>query len=126
MAHQGTPLPVLDDSQKISVGELKDLLAKSDPLVVDVRNPSEIEASGSIGSKKNINIPFSDLDKELSLSNAEFKAKYGLDKPQGDGSDVIFHCMKGGRGSRAVVVAEKHGMKKARNLEGGYGLWSSQ
>uniref|UniRef100_H2YHU8 Rhodanese domain-containing protein n=1 Tax=Ciona savignyi TaxID=51511 RepID=H2YHU8_CIOSA len=114
------------ESQKISVPELKLLLEKSDPLVIDVRNASEIESSGSIASKRNINIPFIDLDKELCLSNEDFKVKYGVNKPLPDGSDAIFHCMKGGRGSKAVVVAEKQGMEKARNLEGGYSLWSSQ
>ncbi|XP_076807708.1 thiosulfate:glutathione sulfurtransferase-like [Clavelina lepadiformis] len=121
MAHNIVDLPV---EQRIKPADLKKKIETDDILVIDVRNKSEVDASGTIETKRNLNIPFPELESALNLANSDFKSQYGLDKPSGDGSDVVFHCMHGGRGSRAVVIADKLGLKKAKNLEGGYSDYS--
>ena len=52
------------------------------------------------------------LDEALSLSKDEFQSKYGVHKPEGDGSDLVFHCFMGRRGGMAVQKAEKVGLGK--------------
>ena len=51
-------------------------------------------------------------DEALSLSKDEFQSKYGVHKPEGDGSDLVFHCFVGRRGDMAVQKAEKVGLGK--------------
>jgi len=51
-------------------------------------------------------------ENNLKLNAEEFKAKYGKDKPPVDGSNVVFHCGKGARGSMATEIALKLGFLK--------------
>lgn len=47
----------------------------------------------------------------LKLSPEEFKSKFGREKPSSD-TEVIFHCMKGGRAQKAMDAAIELGFKK--------------
>ncbi|XP_076807709.1 rhodanese domain-containing protein CG4456-like [Clavelina lepadiformis] len=115
----------LPPHQKISCAGLKERLQKEDLYVIDVRNPPEIEQSGFISSRRRVNIPFPEFESALNLEENDFQAKYGIPKPTGDGSDLVIHCMIGGRGSKAIVLAEKSGLHKAQNLDGGYKKWAA-
>lgn len=48
----------------------------------------------------------------FSLEPEEFKAKYGVSKPQLDAPELVFHCNMGGRGGRATETAHKLGFIK--------------
>jgi len=53
----------------------------------------------------------STVEKNLQLNDAEFKAKYGRDKPSSD-TELIFHCKMGGRAGKAADAAIKLGYTK--------------
>jgi len=49
--------------------------------------------------------------------------KFGVKKIKDDGNDFVFHCGKGGRGTKATNLVLKLGYKKVRHLEGGQSNW---
>lgn len=52
------------------------------------------------------------VEAAFSLEPEEFKAKYGVAKPQLDAPELVFHCNMGGRGRRATETAQKLGFTK--------------
>lgn len=56
------------------------------------------------------------------LSDDEFKAKYGRDKPKED-QEVVFHCKMGGRAGRAAESAKNLGFKNVKNYKGSFNDW---
>lgn len=54
------------------------------------------------------------VENELKLSADGFKQKYKRDKPS-ENTEVIFHCLKGGRAQKACDTATALGFKKYVN-----------
>uniref|UniRef100_A0A8D8F0W3 Heat shock protein 67B2 n=2 Tax=Culex pipiens TaxID=7175 RepID=A0A8D8F0W3_CULPI len=103
--------------------EVLDLPNHPEKLLVDVRNPDERDQTGKIPTS--INIPLLTLEETLKLSADEFKAKFGRDKPE-LGTEMIFHCGKGGRAQKAADAASVLGFSKARNYKGSWSEWSTK
>jgi rhodanese-related sulfurtransferase len=107
--------------------EVIESLHDPEVLLIDVREPSEIEENGSI--PKSINIPcenfdfliktfirkyFFTVDKveaELRLSRLGFVAKYLRNKPSFS-HKLIFYCKFGEFGQQAAEIANGLGYKK--------------
>lgn len=125
----GTNIPV------VGYNEVKNLPNSPDITLIDVREPNELQETGSIPTS--LNIPcekmsmflnfiemnefhgffsFSissvgDIPAALSLSDKQFKTKYQRNKP--DFSDeIIFHCKAGIRSENAAIAAIKLGYTK--------------
>ncbi|XP_012721533.2 thiosulfate:glutathione sulfurtransferase [Fundulus heteroclitus] len=106
----------------IKYEELKALLAQSGGLVlIDVRGDDEVRGGRIPGS---IHIPLSMLDNALSLSPAEFKARYNATKPAPDTPKLVFYCQSGRRGEMAAHKAHRHGYINVYNYAGAYSEWS--
>ena len=86
-----------------------DLNEKDKEILVDVRNPNEIEALGRIPAS--INIPLDNLRSRLD------------EIPRDKG--VYIYCAKGTRGYLACKILENHDYKKVTNLMGGFTFWSA-
>ncbi|XP_030594408.1 thiosulfate:glutathione sulfurtransferase-like [Archocentrus centrarchus] len=111
-------------TKKISYDELKALVGKSQNLIlVDVRSKEEVESGHVPGS---INIPVETVEAALTMNPDEFKAKYGVTKPQLDAPELVFHCQMGRRGGIATTKAHQLGYVNARNYTGGYSEWSKK
>jgi sulfur-carrier protein adenylyltransferase/sulfurtransferase len=95
---------------EISVEELKSLRDRgSDFVLVDVREPHEIEISSFPESVK---IPLGKLPERVNeLSTAD---------------EIVVHCKSGGRSAKAVQFLRDAGFKKARNLAGGINRWAEK
>ena len=82
-------------------------VAQGDKLVIlDVRNPEEIEICRIQGSQV---IPLPDLPKrlsELSLSD-----------------EIVVHCKSGKRSLKAIEILQSAGFKNLHNLTGGILAW---
>ncbi|XP_029965830.1 thiosulfate:glutathione sulfurtransferase [Salarias fasciatus] len=105
------------ETKEIFYDELKELVGKSQNLfLVDVRSKEEYDKGYIPGS---VHIPVDTVEAALSLNPEEFKAKYGVTKPQ-----VVFHCQMGRRGGIATNKATEMGYKNARNFIGGYKKWA--
>ncbi len=62
------------------------------------------------------------LEQALKLSDAQFKQKFGRDKPNFD-NEVVFHCKMGGRAGKAAEAALGLGYKNVKNYKGSFTDW---
>ncbi len=89
-------------------------------LLVDVREPMEVQTYGSIPTS--INIPMNDVDKELSLTPDAFKQKYG--KVISKDKKIIFYCRSGTRSEVCTKTAVDKGYVNATNYKGSALEWA--
>ncbi|KAJ2777965.1 hypothetical protein GGI15_004333 [Coemansia interrupta] len=92
--------------QDVSFQELRQLIhgvGKSPYTLIDVREPDEV-AQGKVPTATNI--PLGEVAKAFSLSNEQFKSKYGIDKPS-PSTETIFYCRSGKRSQSAIDQVEK-------------------
>ncbi|KAK7922411.1 hypothetical protein WMY93_009313 [Mugilogobius chulae] len=105
-------------TKEISYNELKALVGKSPNLVlIDVRGKDEYKNGHISGS---VNIPVNTVEKALAMSPEEFKAAYGVTKPEKDAPELVFHCQLGRRGAVATEKAQAMGYVNACNYAGAY------
>ena len=100
---------------KISPDEAAALIAKGNTLVVDVRDPPEVQASGKVKGAVHV-----------SRGMLEFRADPDLpshDKAFDKGKTVIVYCASGGRSALAGKMLKDLGYKDVRNL-GGFKDWA--
>jgi len=105
-----------DNVPRLSFEEANNLIATSNTLIIDVRETTEIEATGLI--KNAVNIPKSIID-------ANFD--YSLIKDHlNDNEDItiLVYCAVGVRSALVGHKLIKHGYKKVLNL-GGFSEWAS-
>jgi rhodanese-related sulfurtransferase len=101
---------------RITPQEARALIAKGDVLVLDVREPSEIAASGKLAGA--VNVPGGMLE-----SRADPKSPHhdpGFDKSK----TVILYCASGVRSALAGKLLKDMGYEKVLNL-GGFKDWAA-
>ena len=89
-------------------------------LLVDVREPLEVQAYGSIPTS--INIPMGNAEKELSLAPDAFKEKYG--KTISKDKKIIFYCRSGTRCEIVTQTALNSGYTNAIIYKGSALDWA--
>ncbi|KAI0361852.1 Rhodanese-like protein [Trametes cingulata] len=112
------------DAKVITYEELKPktLQPSPDKYLIDVREPDEV-LQGSIPSA--VNLPLSVLSNALHLPAAEFKEKYGFEKPLPE-QEIIFYCRSGKRSTTAADVAKRNGYTNILNYKGSWLEWTSR
>ena len=85
------------------------ILAGSAPFIVDVREASEIDASGYI--KGAVNLPVRNVLQNLDKLPAQDKA-------------IVIYCGSAHRGAMVMSALRMLGYSDVRNLAGGYGAWT--
>lgn len=105
--------------------EIKELPYYPDKLLIDVREPEEVFASGKIPTS--VNIPLKKLFKALERKGDkdEFRKKYAREKPDFN-SFLIFHCVEGGRAQKAAEQAIRIGYKNVKLYKGSWNDWIKQ
>ena len=105
-----------DHVPKLSFEEANNIISTVDTLIIDVRETSEIKATGLI--KNAINIPKSIIDANFDHS----RIKNHLN----DNEDItiLVYCAVGVRSALVGHKLIKHGYKKVFNL-GGFAEWAS-
>jgi rhodanese-related sulfurtransferase len=101
---------------RITPQEAQAMIAKGDVLVVDVRDPSEVAASGKVAGAVNI-----------SRGMLEFRAdpKSPYHDPRLDRSKtMILYCASGGRSALGGKILKDMGYEKVFNL-GGFKDWAA-
>ena len=96
---------------KIQCNELAD--NKEALMLIDVRESSEIEETGSIDGA--INIPRGLIEMKLSPNDESMKA----DMP------IVVFCGGGSRAALAGATLKELGFKNVKNLEGGFRGWKN-
>jgi adenylyltransferase/sulfurtransferase len=98
---------------EISAVGLKQRLDKGDPLVIlDVREPHELEICRICQADRQINIPLSDLPNRVG-ELAPHKQE-----------DIVVYCRSGGRSASAAGFLLSQGFKVVINLKGGILSWA--
>lgn len=115
----------INDIPIVSYEEVKQLPNNPKKLLIDVREPSELQETGQISSS--INIPLGQVSEELSanMDKKAFKAKYGRDKPD-ENTEIIFHCKIGRRSQNAAELAKSLGYKNSKNYVGSWTEWAEK
>uniref|UniRef100_A0A1L8EDG3 Putative heat shock protein n=1 Tax=Haematobia irritans TaxID=7368 RepID=A0A1L8EDG3_HAEIR len=114
-----TPIPI------VSYDEIKKLPKQPNKLLIDVREPKELQETGQIPTS--INIPLGQVATELSpmVDAGTFKAKYGRDRPNKD-TEIIFHCKIGKRSNSAAEIARSLGYTNTKNYLGSWTEWAEK
>jgi len=106
----------------VTYEDVRDLAPNT--VLIDVRDPQELQETGQI--PKSINIPLGQLiDVFKNVSDAEFKSKFGIDKPTPD-TALIFSCKLGGRARKAYESALELGYDKASFYKGSWTDWAEK
>jgi len=93
---------------RIGVAEAQALIDKGDVMVVDVRDGTEVAASGKVPGALNVS-------RGLLEFKADPESPY-FDKAFSKDKTVVLYCASGGRSALAGKVLQDFGYKDVRNL----------
>jgi adenylyltransferase/sulfurtransferase len=93
----------------ITVEQLKEKMAKGGVVVVDVREPHELDICKLPGTK---HIPMGQVPERLKELDPE--------------AEILVHCRSGGRSGKIVAFLQEKGYKKVFNVEGGILAWADR
>ena len=98
------------EENNMTVRELKERMdRKEDLLLLDVREPAELQVSRIEGS---LTIPMGDVPGRLDE----------LDRDR----EIVVHCKSGGRSAKVVQFLVRQGYERVHNLEGGINAWAEE
>ncbi|KAK6343466.1 hypothetical protein TWF730_011055 [Orbilia blumenaviensis] len=114
---------VVEPLKVVTFEEIKKLSDNPDPkrVIVDVREPHELERSGIIPNS--INVPFSTAPDAWFLSPDSFEDRFGFDKPSED-TELVFSCKAGIRSNAAARIAMSAGYGNVASYEGSWMDWA--
>lgn len=112
------------DFKDLSYEDLVALLKGSDIQLIDVREPSEVAASGKIGNA--INVPLGQVKDALLLSDEDFQRTYHAPKPQSYDHNIVFYGLGPIKSQAALKLAVKAGYTHAREYSGGWAEYQAR
>jgi hydroxyacylglutathione hydrolase len=92
---------------RVTVGELDNLLAEDAVILIDIRNPGEVEQGSIPGA---VHIPLAQLRSRLDLVPTD--------------RSIVVHCAGGWRSSVAASLMRANGFEHVSDLVGGYNAWA--
>jgi rhodanese-related sulfurtransferase len=101
--------------ETMNVQQVKDAMDKGDVVLVDIRDPREIERDGRIPGAFSCTRGM--LEFWIDPKSPYAKPIFQEDKK------FIFHCAGGLRSALAAKTAHDMGMKPVAHMDGGYGAW---
>ena len=112
------PLPPV-----VEYEDVKNHLKNGTALVVDVRNPKELEVDGIL--QGSVLIPLNEIKTAFDLSPVVFMNRYKVKMP-GIHDPIIFSCLIGKRSARAQEIVQFLGFKNAANYLGSFADWKKR
>jgi len=105
--------------------EIKDLPNHREKLLVDVREPSELQQTGRIPTS--INVPLGDVQKAFSneTTGEKFAKLYNHTKPNPK-DQIIVSCQSGRRSQMAAETLANLGYKQVKNYKGSWLEWAEK
>ncbi len=100
---------------KISPDKAREIIAKGNALVVDVRDTPEVQASGKIAGAVHVSRGLLEFRADPDLPSHD--PNFSMDK------DVIVYCASGGRAALAGKLLKDLGYERVYNL-GGFKDWA--
>lgn len=99
----------------LSAQDVAARVAEGDTVVVDLREPAEIEATGKIPGA--VHAPRGMLEFFADPSSPYHKPELDPSKP------TILYCASGGRSALSAMTLKQLGYSDVAHLEGGIGAW---
>ncbi len=100
----------------MTVDEVEPLLGDPETVIVDVREPHELEATGKIPGA--LAIPLGQIPEALAAGSSLREGAFDGDKT------VVFYCAAGARSARAAGAAAVAGIGRIVNMQGGFNAWA--
>eukprot|EP00746_Dinoflagellata_sp_MGD_P092823 gnl/MRDRNA2_/MRDRNA2_36715_c0_seq1.p1 gnl/MRDRNA2_/MRDRNA2_36715_c0~~gnl/MRDRNA2_/MRDRNA2_36715_c0_seq1.p1 ORF type:complete len:367 (+),score=90.72 gnl/MRDRNA2_/MRDRNA2_36715_c0_seq1:79-1179(+) len=116
-----SPNESLSQVQSVPVASVASLRMLADPLVIDARDPNEVEGcKGGPAIDGSVNVPFNVDGKKQSdhaTTAEEYAAKLDVASclPKDKAAPIITHCGAGGRGGKAAAVLKGLGFTNVHN-----------
>ncbi|OQW55512.1 MAG: rhodanese [Proteobacteria bacterium SG_bin9] len=111
--------PMLEEAnaqiETMSVQQVHDAMAKGDVVLVDIRDPREMERDGKIPGAFSCTRGM--LEFWIDPQSPYAKPIFQEDKK------FIFHCAGGLRSALAAKTADDMGLKPVAHMDGGFGAW---
>ncbi|KAI2473102.1 Rhodanese-like protein [Annulohypoxylon bovei var. microspora] len=92
--------------------------------IIDTREPAELEKTGRIPGA--LNIPMMSSPDCFHIPAAEFRDRFGFDRPEPDpedGAQIVFYCKAGVRSRAAAEIARQAGWKNVGEYPGSWIDW---
>ena len=99
----------------VSAAEAVAMLGRPDVVIVDIRDPRELEREGKIPGS--VHAPRGMLEFWVDPESPYHKPVFAEDKT------FIIHCASGWRSLLATQVLQRMGLKPVLNMKGGFGGW---
>lgn len=99
----------------VSAAEAVAMLGRPDVVIVDIRDPRELEREGRIPGS--VHAPRGMLEFWVDPESPYHKPIFAEDKT------FIIHCASGWRSLLATQVLQRMGLKPVVNMKGGFGGW---
>ncbi|XP_034938448.1 rhodanese domain-containing protein CG4456-like isoform X2 [Chelonus insularis] len=112
-----------DQAANIDFHNLTQAQKDDSVLIIDVREPSEINETGQLPGS--INIPMANVLTTLNLSNEEFQNQFKKPKPEKN-TKIILSCRSGMRSGKVQKELQKNGYNNTFNYVGGWLEWESK
>ncbi|MGN6193030.1 MAG: rhodanese-like domain-containing protein [Rhodanobacteraceae bacterium] len=102
--------------ETMNVADAKAAVARGEAVIVDIRDPRELEREGKIPGSFSCTRGMLEfwIDPESPYAKPIF---------QEEGKKVIFHCASGWRSALAAKTAQDMGLKPVAHLGGGFTAW---
>ena len=114
-SYSSDPLPA-----EVNFKEFEGYRALQKSLIIDVREPAELEKLGKIPGA--INCPLGDIAAAFDKSGEDFQRSYGCEKPD-SGDQIVTLCAMGIRSAKALVVLSEKGYINLANYRGSFNDW---
>ncbi|KAL3428386.1 rhodanese-like domain-containing protein [Phlyctema vagabunda] len=110
------------ETKKYGFADIQSAISKpsADRILIDVREPGELQSTGQIPSA--INIPISSQPDSFFISADEFEDRYGFQRPAQD-TEVVFYCKAGVRSRAAAELAGQAGWTNVAEYPGSWLDW---
>ncbi|KAH8774828.1 rhodanese domain-containing protein [Hyaloscypha finlandica] len=95
----------------------------TDRILIDTREPSELQATGTIPGS--INIPITSKPDSFFISAEEFEDRMGFERP-GKEKEVVFYCKAGVRSATAAELARQAGWERVGEYSGSWLDWEKR
>ena len=89
-------------------------------LIVDVREPGEIENFGAIPGA--VNVPLGDITDAFDMSAEDFQRSYSSEKPSSE-DQIVALCAIGKRSAKALNILAEKGYTNLSNYRGSFNDW---
>jgi rhodanese-related sulfurtransferase len=101
--------------ETLPVEEAVKLAGRDDTVLVDIRDPRELEREGKVPGA--FHCPRGMLEFWIDPNGSYFKPVFGQDKK------FVFFCAGGMRSALAAQIAQRMGLKPVAHIRGGFGAW---